>query len=354
MLQFHSLELSERTTIAAEAVSLTFSVPDTLAEAFRFAAGQHVGIRVPLYGRELRRTYSIVSPPGGPLRIGVRVQGAVSRYLAERLPVGGRIDVMTPGGHFTPTLDPDQSRSYLAIAAGSGITPILSIAAAVLKTEPRSRFQLLYGNRDPERAMFLPELFALKDRYLTRFSVHCLMSRARQDVDLLNGRIDGTKLRELNGRLFDPEVVDEYFLSGSGAMVDELASTLRESGVNGRIHVERFSAGARTARVPASTPVAATAGDLVEVTVQMDGRQRTFSMPMEGPTLLEAAEAAGLELPFSCRDGICSTCRAKVTAGHAVMARNQALESWEVEAGFVLCCQARPTSRQLMLNYDEK
>jgi ring-1,2-phenylacetyl-CoA epoxidase subunit PaaE len=357
MLHFHSLQLASRTPIAADAFELTFDVPTELQEAYSFAAGQHLAVRAQVGGKQLRRTYSIVTPPGGLLSIGVRVQGAMSRYLAEQLQVGESLDVMTPNGHFTTALDPDAARSYVAFAAGSGITPVLSLASAVLESEPKSRFRLFYCNRDIEHAMFLPEVLALKDSHLTRFVVHFVMSREPQDAELFNGRLDGAKVKELAARVFDPQAVDEYFLCGPGTMVDDLQRTLADLGVTARVHVERFAAAPRGAAAEPRTPVAAspvTATGAVEVVVQMDGRRRSFSMPTNGPTVLEAGEAAGLELPFSCRDGICATCRAKVVEGAVTMTRNQGLEPWEIDAGFVLCCQARPTTPRLHLSYDEK
>lgn len=356
MLQFHSLKVATRTPVAVDAYELTFAVPPELQDAYRFQPGQHLAVRAQVGGKALRRTYSIVTPPGGPLAIGVRVQGAMSRYLAEQLRPGEALDVMTPNGRFSPSIDPSAARSYVAFAAGSGITPVLSIASAVLAAEPNSRFRLFYCNRDSDHAMFLSEVLALKDRYLSRFVVHFVMSREPQDAELFNGRLDGDKLRTLAARIFDVAGVDEFFLCGPGTMVDDLQRTLMELGATGRIHVERFAAAPRastSAAAQAPPPVAATSSQ-VEVVVQMDGRRRSFAMAPDGLRVLDAAEAAGLELPFSCRDGICATCRVRVVEGHVTMDRNQGLEPWEVEAGFVLCCQARPTTPRLVLSYDEK
>lgn len=364
MPQFHPLQLTARHAIAADAVQLTFDVPPALHDEFRFRPGQHLTLRTTLGGETIRRAYSIVSGPGDPLSIGVRVQGVMSRYLAEGLRVGEPVEVMKPYGRFTPSIDPDASRSYLALAAGSGITPILSIASAVLAGEPRSRFRLVYGNRDIERAMFLPEVLALKDRYLTQFSVHFVMSREPQDTALFNGRLDAQRLRALADKVLDLRAIDEFFICGPGSMVEELSQTLRELGVPGKIRVELFNSASGTTAVTGGTiapPRSRDAGagpgaaeSQVQVIVQMDGRRRSFAMPAAGQSVLEAAEAAGIDLPFSCRDGICATCRARVLQGNVAMARNQGLESWEVEAGFVLCCQARPTTASLVLSFDEK
>jgi ring-1,2-phenylacetyl-CoA epoxidase subunit PaaE len=357
MLQFHPLTVATRTPVAADAFELTFDVPAALRDAYRFAPGQHLAVRAEVDGKALRRTYSIVSPPGGPLAIGVRVQGAMSRFLGERLQLGQAVDVMTPNGRFSPTIDPAAARSYVAFVGGSGITPVLSIASAVLAAEPNSRFRLFYCNRDIDHTMFLSEVLALKDRYLSRFVVHFVMSREPQDAELFNGRLDGAKLRLLARRVFEPGDVDEFFLCGPGTMVDDLQRALVELGATGRIHVERFAAAPRpsSAAVPqAPAAVSSNAAAQVEVVVQMDGRRRSFTMARDGLRVLDAAEAAGLDLPFSCRDGICATCRVRVVDGHVTMDRNQGLEPWEVEAGFVLCCQARPTTSRLVLSYDEK
>ncbi len=361
MLSFHALTLTRREPIAEDAFGLDLQPDPALREAFRFEPGQHLPVRARIGDRELRRTYSIVGSAGDALRIAVRVQGEMSRYLAGTLAIGDRLDAMEPTGRFRPTLDATRSRSVVAFASGSGITPVLPILETILRVEPGSNAMLFYGNRSLARTMFVEELLALKNRHLGRFAVHCLMSREPQDVALFNGRLDGAKLRELAASEFDPRAVDEYFVCGPGAMVKELSATLRELGANGKIHVERFStdAGAAPGR-PAGAGVAVTPGAPVtpgaghaEVQVTIDGRRRAFQMARD-ERILDAAERAGLSLPFSCRSGVCSTCRAKLVAGTVEMDRNQALEDWEVQAGFILCCQARPTSALIEISYDEK
>ena len=353
MLNFHPLELRRRVPIAEDAVCLEFGPPPTLEDAYRFEAGQHLAVRAVLGGRELRRTYSIVSPVGGALRIGVRVQGEMSRFLAEGLPIGASLDALEPTGRFKPTLEPGRAKSYVAIAAGSGITPVLSIAATVLAAEPASRVLLIYANRAIARTMFLDEVLALKDRYLDRLTVHCLMSREPQDVELFNGRLDAARLREIARTEFDARDVDEFYICGPGSMVRELSAVLRELGATGKIHFERFAVDGAAKTPAAEGPRAATQPATAEVAVTMDGRRRSFPV-VPGRTILESAEAAGLALPYSCRAGVCSTCRTKIVAGTVTMDRNQALEDWEVQAGFVLCCQARATSSRIELSYDEK
>jgi len=352
MLTFHPLELRRRTSIAEDAFCLEFRAPPALEEAYRFEAGQHLAIRATLAGRELRRTYSIVSPVGGKLRIGVRVQGEMSRYLAEGLRIGDTLDALEPTGRFKPTIEPGRAKSYVAVAAGSGITPVLSIVSTLLAAEPFCRVLLVYANRAIGRTMFLDEVLALKDRYLERFRVQCLMSREPQDVELFNGRLDAARMRELASTEFDPRAVDEFFICGPGTMVRELTATLRELGAAGKVHFERFAVeGAAKTAIASAAPSAKPTE--AEVTVTIDGRRRSFAM-QSGRTILESAEAAGLALPYSCRAGVCSTCRTKVVSGTVTMERNQALEDWEVQAGYVLCCQARPSGNRVELSYDEK
>jgi len=375
MLRFHPLTLTSRTAAAEDAVRLRLAVPEDLRQAYAHEPGQHVALRVILDGREERRTYSIVSTPGAPdLELGVRLQpgGAVSSYLAERLPVGETIEVLPPIGSFHPASAPAdgpvQRRYCVAFAAGSGISPVLGIASSVLAAEPESRFQLFYGNTGIARTMFLEEIMGLKNRYVARFSVHFVMSREPQELDVFNGRLDAAKVGELAQGAFDPAAVDEYFLCGPGTMIEDIRGELGRLGARGRIHVEHFTpvgeaalapAGAAEA-VPASEavpnappPPAAGADHLATVTVVMDGRRRTFDVTAADEFVLDAGGRAGIDLPFSCRAGVCSTCRAKLVRGTVTLDNNVALEDWELEAGYILCCQARPTSPELEITYDE-
>lgn len=359
MLTFHSLKLLERTEIAEEAVSLVFAIPPELRAEYRHAAGQHVALRARLGGQEQRRTYSILGPASDDrLQLGIRVHahGAMSRFLATELEIGQSIDVMTPGGSFVLPPATAVGRTCVAVAAGSGITPVLSIVAALLEHEPGSRVLLFYGNRTIARTMLLEDIQALKNRFLDRFAVFFVMSQEPQDVDLLNGRLDAQKLRTLATSVFTAADVDQYFLCVPAGDDGELADTLRDLGVpTARIHIERYLTGRPVEAGAATAPrPAATAAGTAEITVRMDGRRRSFTMPLAGEdSILEAAGAAGLELPYSCRAGVCSTCRTKVVRGKVEMAQNYALEDWEVEAGFVLCCQSRPLTPEIELTYDE-
>ena len=364
MLTFHPLKVADVHPEGSDALCISFEVPDTLREAYRFLPGQHVGVRAQIGGQEVRRTYSICSAADDPhLRIGVRVHdnGSMSQYLASQLRAGDSVDVLTPTGRFFAEPQPTTERTYCAFAAGSGITPILGIVTNLLASEPNSRFMVFYSNRTTSTIMFAEELLALKDRYPTRLSLYFLLSREPQDVDLFNGRLDQEKVTLLSKEVFDPLHTDAFFLCGPGNMIDSVRDTLVGLGVDaGRIHTERFVSDmpAGTAHVAASAAPTklqqAVAKEVAQITITMDGRQRTFAMLDDDPTVLDAAERVGMELPYSCRGGVCSTCRCKVTKGTVEMEVNYALEPWEVEEGFVLCCQARPTSDEIEITYDER
>jgi ring-1,2-phenylacetyl-CoA epoxidase subunit PaaE len=358
MLSFHALKVASVERIAEDAVCATLEVPPTLRDTFAFHAGQYVTVRRKIGDREERRTYSIVTAPGGTtLKLGVRVQtgGRMSGEIATQLRAGDLLDVGTPMGRFRTSISPERELAYVAFAAGSGITPVLSLAADILAKEPRSRFTLIYGNRSVSRTMFLEQTLALKNRYIDRFSVHFVMSREPQHSQLLNGRIDGEKVRELARHIAEIAAADEYLICGPGGMVDEIRDAVQGLNPSAAIRYERFTNG--SAPLPKILDKAAALPEqkvMAMITVVMDGRRRTFPMAPDDPSVLCAGERAGLELPFSCRSGICATCRAKIIAGHAVMTHNIALEPWETDLGFVLCCQARPTGATLELSYDEK
>ena len=369
MLSFHPLKVIAVERAAEDATCVTVEVPPALRDAYAFRAGQYVTVRRMIGGREERRTYSIVTPPGpAAFKLGVRVQtdGRMSREIAHQLRPGDLLDVGTPMGRFHTAVSAEREQRYMAFAAGSGITPILSLVTDILAREPRSRVTLIYGNRSISRTMFLEETLALKNRYLSRFSVHFVMSREPQQTQWLNGRIDARKVQELAQHLPEVSGADEYLVCGPGNMVDELRNALKALNANAPIRFERFATAAPRPAAGNGTDNAATAASrappaaavpeevLATISVVMDGRRRSFPMAPSDGSVLEAAERAGLELPFSCRSGICATCRARITDGAAVMTHNIALEPWETEAGFVLCCQARPTTATLDITYYHK
>jgi ring-1,2-phenylacetyl-CoA epoxidase subunit PaaE len=359
-LSFHPLKVSSVERVAEDATCVTVEIPPSLRDAFAHHAGQYVTVRRMIDERDERRTYSIVTAPGGrAIKLGIRMQtgGRVSGDIAANLRAGDMLDVGTPMGRFRTGIDPERRFSYVAFAAGSGITPILSLATAILAKEPHSRFTLIYGNRSISRTMFLEETLALKNRYLDRVSLHFVMSREPQQTELLNGRIDGSKVIELAKQIVEIATADEYLICGPGDMVDEVRNAIKALNGGGAIRFERFAtANSR------SVEILTKQGDanlqpqevLATISVVMDGRRRSFSMAPGDPSVLDAAERAGLVLPFSCRSGICATCRARITEGAAVMTHNIALERWETDSGFVLCCQARPTTPTLEISYDQK
>lgn len=357
MLKFHPLQVVQVTPEAEDAVTLALEAGP---ERARYAGrpGQHLVVRCELQGAEERRTYSPVSAPGEwPLRLVVRVHphGRMSHHLAEALRPGDTLEALPPNGSFTPRA-PAEGGLFVAFAAGCGITPVLSIVRALLEGGAAGVL-LFYGNTGTARTMCLEELQALKDRHLARFALHFLMSREPQEVELFNGRLDAARVRTLAAHWFDPSAVREFFVCGPGDMVEQVGGALREFGVEAaRVHAEHFTASAAQPAAPA--PVAAPAARAVagetEVTVLMDGRRRSFTMQREGESVLEGAARAGLELPFSCRAGVCSTCRTKVVRGEVRMQQNYALEDWELEAGYVLACQAQVRSESLELDYDAK
>jgi len=367
MLTFHPLRVAAIHPDAEDAVGISLDVPAELREEFRGLPGQHIVVRTQLDDEEQRRTYSLVSAPGeSPLRIVVRVlsAGRMSRYLAEELNAGDYLDVLPPNGSFTPRRAGQAKGTYVAFASGCGITPVLGVIRSLLAANSNNRVLLFYGNASTARAMCLEELLALKDRYVERLSLHFLMSREPQEVELYNGRIDAERVRQFARTLFAPAQVTEYFVCGPGNMIEAVAATLRELGASAdHIHGEHFTLATTLANestseaVADASPAAAppgTAADQSEVAVLMDGRRRTFTMRMNDEVVLDAAARAGLELPFSCRAGVCSTCRTKVVRGAVEMAQNYALEEWEVEQGYVLACQSRVTTPVLELDYDEK
>ena len=361
MLKFHPLRVASVSADCEDAVTIALEVPAQLEAEYRGRAGQHVVLRAQLDGEEARRTYSLLNAPGEqPLRIAPRIHahGRMSGHLAHDVRVGDALDVLPPNGSFTPAEPLAAGATYVAFAAGCGITPVLSIVRTLLARSD-ARLLLFYGNASSARAMCLEELQGLKDRHMDRLALHFLMSREPQEAALYNGRLDGERVRELAARFFAARAVREYFVCGPGDMIETVGRTLRELGVEpGRVHGEHFTSAGLTAAPAPGAPQAqaapAAASGEAQVSVLMDGRRRTFSMKMDGETVLDAAARAGLELPFSCRAGVCSTCRTKVLSGTVEMAQNYALEDWEVEQGYILACQSRVTSRELELDYDEK
>jgi ring-1,2-phenylacetyl-CoA epoxidase subunit PaaE len=354
---FNKLEIVDVRRETPDAVSIAFAVPPDLAGAYRFAPGQHLTLRTMLDGVEARRSYSICTGPADrELRIAVKKVdgGAFSRFANERLKPGDAIDVMTPQGRFGIAPDPAASRTYLAIAAGSGITPIMSILRSVLASEPKSRLVLLYGNRTGGDIIFKQALDDLKDRFLDRLGIYHVLSREAQEVALLGGRIDARKIEILLRAVVPAARIDAAFLSGPGSLIEEGRAALMRGGVAAeRIHVEYFTTdGAAVPDRAAARPQVAAAEPAAIVRVRLDGSDHVIKL-LDGETIVEAGLRQGLEMPYSCRGGMCCTCRAMLVDGKVAMDQNFSLEPWEMQAGYVLTCQAHPTTRMVTVDYDQ-
>jgi len=351
---FHPLRVAAIEPLTADSVAVTFDVPEDLRADYAFTQGQHITVRTELAGDDVRRNYSICSPvSSGVLRIAVKrlPGGAFSEHALDSLGVGDVLDVMTPSGRFFTELDPEHDKHYVCVAAGSGITPVLSIVATTLETEPRSRVTLVYANRTHKTVMFLEEVEDLKDRYRERLHLVHVLSREPGESPLLSGRIDADRLTRLLASVVPGERIDEWFLCGPYGMVTEARSVLAAAGVADRaVHTELFHVDA--APPPVRRPDAASGGDTdAEITITLDGRSSSFRMG-RGERVLDAALRVRGELPYACKGGVCSTCRAKVVSGAVTMARNYALEPDELAAGYVLTCQSSPVTDHLTVDYD--
>ena len=356
MSKFYPLPIARIDRETRDAIAITFAVPDALREQFAYAHGQHVTVRADVEGQDLRRSYSICSAvQDDAVRIAVKKSsgGVFSTWANERLQPGDTLDVMPPMGHFNVSLDADAQRHYLGFAAGSGITPLLSIVKTTLAREPRSRFTLIYGNRASGSVMFREELAALKDVYLARFNLVHVLSREAQDIELLHGRIDRAKADALLATWVQLEDIDAAFVCGPEPMMDAVVAALKARGFpESKIKIERFAASIpRHAHVPHPQPEPGHAE--CEVTVVQDGATKTFMLEKGKESILEAGLRAGIELPYSCKGGVCSTCRAKLVAGEVDMDANFALEDYEVARGFVLTCQSHPVTDAVTVDYDQ-
>ena len=356
MSKFHPLQIAKVERETRDAVALTFAVPSELAPAFRFEAGQHVTVRKTIGGEDIRRSYSICSTvQNGALRIAVKKSpgGTFSTWAGESLAAGDTLDVMPPLGHFGLAPDASRARHYVGFAAGSGITPLLSIVGTTLAAETESEFTLFYGNRASGTVMFRDELAELKDTYLTRFNLVHVLSREAQDIELLHGRIDRAKAAALLAHWVDLAKVDAVYVCGPDGMMQAVSEALRELGFpDSNIRIERFAASIPK-REHKSGPAPAPGHTECEVTVILDGATRSFMLEKGKESILEAGLKAGVELPYSCKGGVCSTCRAKLTAGEADMDVNFALEDYEVARGFILTCQSYPVTDQVTVDYDQ-
>ena len=356
MSKFHPLQVESVERETRDAVAITFAIPEALRAQYRFDQGQHLTLRASLGGEDVRRSYSICSAvQDGKLRIAVKKTpgGVFSTWANTLLKAGDTLDVMPPLGHFNVALSPESARHYLGFAAGSGITPLLSIVKTTLATEPASRVTLIYGNRASGTVMFKEELAGLKDTYLGRFNLVHVLSREAQDIELLHGRIDRVKADALLAQWVNLADVDTAFVCGPEGMMDAVIAALKARGFpDARIKIERFAASipkhthvAHVASVPGHTEC--------EVTAIIDGATHTFVLEKAKENILEAGLRNGVELPYSCKGGVCSTCRCRLVDGEVDMDVNFALEDYEVARGFILSCQSYPVTDKVTIDFDQ-
>jgi ring-1,2-phenylacetyl-CoA epoxidase subunit PaaE len=358
MATFYPLTVSDVRQETRDAVVVSFKVPDEHAAAFRFIQGQYLTLRTLLDGEEIRRSYSICSAvQDGDLRVGIKKvkDGAFSTWANEHLKPGQTLESMPPMGTFHVPLDPAHRKHYLGVAGGSGITPVLGILKTTLLTEPHSRFTLFYGNEASSTILFRVELDDLKNVFMERFNLIHILNREHQDIELFNGMMTREKCAELFKHWVDVRGVDTAFICGPQAMMLQVADALKDQGLEARrIKFELFASpgDARNARTK-SVAAGAAAADACEATIIIDGRARTFSMPKKSESVLDAGLREGLELPYACKGGVCSTCRAMVLEGEVDMDANFALEDYEVARGYVLTCQSFPATDKIVVDYDQ-
>lgn len=353
--QLHTLRVAAIERLTDDAVALTFAVPEDLQPLFRFTPGQHVALVRRDHRDETRRNYSVSSPAGGPLQVAVKrlPEGVFSGFVHGELRPGGELDVLPPTGRFTVTPDPTRSRHCAAVAAGSGITPVLSIVASVLEFEPTSRCTLIYGNRTTSSIMFVEELADLKDRYPDRFQIIHILSRDPQALPLAEGRIDGPKLELLLATLVPPDDVDEWFICGPLSMVETARATLRGRGVEAAaIHTELFHAEDPPVVTQVDVQDSAALENRATVTLVLHGRSTQLMVPREGRSILDSALAVRPDAPYACKGGVCATCRCRLVEGKVRMDHAYALEEDEIAAGLVLACQSHPLSDTVKVDFD--
>lgn len=358
--KFYQLKVKEVRPETADCVSVAFEVPQELQESYRFAPGQYLTFRSNMNGGEIRRSYSICAGPSdNELRVAIKKVdgGKFSSYANDTLRAGDMLDVMTPMGKFSPKKTDVATKHYLAFAAGSGITPIMSIMKSVLETEPGSRFTLVYGNRNRNTIIFREQIEALKNLYMERLSVYHIMSRELMDVPLFNGRIDAQKCTDFCKTLIDIQSVDEAFICGPEDMILSVRQQLVDLGMDStNIHIELFTSPDQPKETHEKWVAEHNADNssMSKVSITLDGITFDMELAYNGDSILDAALKHGADLPYACKGGVCCTCRAKVVEGAVDMEVNYALEKDEVEKGFVLTCQAHPKTDRVIIDFDAR
>jgi len=357
--RFHTLTVAAVRPEAGEAVVIRLAVPSELQDSFAFQPGQFITLRADVDGVDVRRSYSICSTPqwlahSGFIEVGVRVipDGVFSNWLATQVKAGSRLQVMPPDGRFVSKQPKAIHR--VGFAAGSGITPILSIMMHSLQTQAHSKFSLVYGNKNMASVMFNETLQDLKDLYPDRVTLIHVLSRQAQEAELLEGRIDAAKVQRLLASLLPAKSMDEVFVCGPEGMIESTCQALSDAGVPAnRLHAERFATASTPSTPRQFTPLPTRTEPAVALTLVLDGKTHHLRMNAD-ERILDVALSAGLDLPYSCKGGVCCTCRAKVTHGSVAMEKNFTLEAWETAQGFVLSCQSKPNSRAVTLSFDDR
>jgi ring-1,2-phenylacetyl-CoA epoxidase subunit PaaE len=355
-VSFHRLRVAEVIDETADARSIRFEVPEELRETYRFRPGQHLTLRAEIGGEDVRRNYSLcVAPEDGELKVTVKriAGGLFSNWANDNLRPGVELDVMPPHGSFTWDFDAAASNHYVGFAGGSGITPVMSLLRTALLAEPRSRFTLIYGNRDSQSVIFLEELARLKNRFMGRLEVHHFLAEEMEDIELFNGMLDRAKCDEVLSRLVDAQGAAGFFICGPGPMMDAAEEALLAAGVaREKIHLERFTAGRPPEALQAQLEALSREAEGLTMMVTLDGRKRRVAFDAEAGNILDSARKSGLPAPFACKAGVCATCRARIVVGEVEMAARYGLTDDEVAAGYVLTCQSVPKGEGVEVDYD--
>lgn len=357
MTQFHVLTIKDIRKETPECVSIAFDIPQHLAEQYRFEPGQNITLRIRMDDDEIRRSYSICSTPmENELRVAIKklTAGRFSGHANQKLKIGDTIEVLPPTGKFNTKLDRTQAKKYLAFTAGSGITPVISIIKTTLAIEPESTFTLVYGNRNRKSIIFKDQLEALKNKYMERFILHHILSREQTDAAVYHGRIDKDKCDQLSKGLISIENMDHIFLCGPEEMIFSIREWLMQKGIEkDKIHFELFTVPGEKTKV--KTQAIFTGNEETSrITIKLDGAAIAFNLPYDGLSILDGALQQGADLPFSCKGGVCATCRAKLIRGEVEMENNYALEKEELAAGFILTCQSHPRTNEVEIDFDAK
>lgn len=356
-IHFHTLKVKEVKKETADCISVIFLIPAELKKTFDFKQGQNVTVKKNIEGEEIRRSYSICSAPyENELRIAIkRVEdGKFSCFANTTLKPGDELDVLPPTGKFHTALQSTNQKKYLALAAGSGITPILSIIKTTLKEEPESYFTLVYGNQTRKSIIFFEELEAIKNRYLQRFNFINILSREKTDASVHSGRINTEKLVELS-KFIDYKKTDEFFICGPEEMIFSVKAYLEALGIaKQKIHFELFTTPGQKKIIPLNQQQKVSTGSTSRVSIQLDGRSFDFDLGFNGNNILDAALEQGADLPYACKGGVCCTCKAKLLEGEVEMEANWGLEQEEIEQGFILTCQSHPTTEKVVIDFDIK